>query len=1544
MFIYYIIQNGHVNMPNKRGTTGLELIFAVVAVVIFSVVTANLDVPMTGIVIGGKGEFGAMAGPSEPAVFVNTPSSNNYTTENLTCWANATDSDGDNLTYSGFWYKDGEQQLDVWNVTMGGIGNDYSNAIVTDSAGNIYVTGYTLSFGAVGRDVLTIKYDSNGDQLWNRTIGGTGQDYGYGIAVDDSGDIYIAGYTNSFGVVLYDIWIIKYNSSGDQIWNKTTGGTGNQYAYGMTIDDSGDIYVAGSTDSMGAGNDDFWIIKYNSSGDEIWNTTTGGTFDENIYGKIALDSAGNIYATGNTWSFGAGTPAAGNVWTVKYNSSGDYIWNKTAGGTAADYGNGLALDSTGNIYVAAQTASFGVGIDFWTIKYNSSGDEIWNKTAGGTSSDRAFTAGTDNSGNAYIVGATSSFGAGGEDVWVIKYDSNGNQLWNKTAGGTSNDYGDGITLDGSGNIYVAANTRSFGAGLSDVWTIKYYGFDLDDQVEGTLVDVSRVDNSSTSVGDVWSCEVRAYDGQNYSDYSSSGELTIYSISPNQPSVFVNSSLGTNLTTEDLTCWANATEVDGTNVSYNGFWYKNSVQNLSFDTSPTNYTQGTWVNVSTLDSSSTSILENWSCQVRASDGETNGSYGMSNNLSVFEVIGIFNATIVLPIGNINVEQGQLFTVTARIGCNSTTRNCTNIAATLDPIIPYANLTDPTEKVHDVYADSEFIYAASDDNSVYVWNKSDLSSYANLSSSTNILRTVFADSDYIYAGGRDSTLYIWNRTDYSTPFAIVDNITMPDVVFQIISDDNYIYVSYGEQWGGDGDIYLFNKTDLSPVMNLTDPTDVVKGLDEDDDFLYAGSNDCSLYIYNKSNFSQSPVTLSEDYFCDSPGWIKDVSVDNKYIYSHGTYSGWDCMATVVWDKSTRSIATFHNESTSCDHWGITVDSGRSGKYFYLGGGDNSLASGYIHQVRKSDWAIVHDYNITDVSADPVVKSIYCDADYLYAGIDDQGGTDGWVMLFNNPCFGPITISSINIFPSKMGVGTGVECVANVTAVTTITSVNFSITLPDLSEVDLGGGTQDGDIWTSPEYTTTAMGIHKCTVTAVDNSSNTETDSTTFTAGIKGTVPMNSGTPFYTTSQNPTNGSYESCLASLGPGEYCDITWTVNASGLTGTWQFFAYFEGSYTETDRFNVTIIDPPTATEFNTSIGSTNFSAEPDLNNVTNLTLATADGQIQFPTDYGVDASGEDYDTNIEIGDNFISVSTSVLDSTFNASANLTLNNVICPATIYYGAGVYTTSQDIINEGNVCTASTDPACTNINCTGTTLTFTVSHFTGFASSCVESWSCGSWSTCTGGTQTRTCTDANACGTITNRPALSQSCTVLGAGKTGSGVVTKIDIGTEPKTATLKLTDKAVFTIKNIIHYIQIKDVYTDYITIVIHSPDAREEDLFRGKTKKIDVDDDGILDIAMTLEEIYTDSAKITFQVIEEKEIPEEVVPEEEGVIEEMPEEVVPEEEGVIEEREPVEPIEEEPLEPTPEKEPETILVIIITVVIIGIVYLLFEKKKNIRKK
>ncbi|MCA3302442.1 MAG: SBBP repeat-containing protein [Roseomonas sp.] len=167
------------------------------------------------------------------------------------------------------------------------------------------MTGYTQSAGAGAADVLIAKYDTSGTIQWQRVLGGVSNDIGFGIALDSSGNCYVAGRTTSTGAGNNDVLIAKYDTSGTIQWQRVLGGGINDEGYGIALDSSGNCYVAGYTLSTGAGAADVLIAKYDTSGTIQWQRVLGGTNAD--YGQsIAVDSSGNCYVTGYTQSAGAG--------------------------------------------------------------------------------------------------------------------------------------------------------------------------------------------------------------------------------------------------------------------------------------------------------------------------------------------------------------------------------------------------------------------------------------------------------------------------------------------------------------------------------------------------------------------------------------------------------------------------------------------------------------------------------------------------------------------------------------------------------------------------------------------------------------------------------------------------------------------------------------------------------------------------------------------------------------------------------------------------------------------------------------------------------------------------------------------------------------------------------------------------------------------------------------------------------------------------------------------------------------------------------------
>ena len=321
------------------------------------------------------------------------------------------------------------QVTQEWVQKYNGPGNsgDYAYSIAADDSGNVYVTGYSQGSGT-GFDYATIKYNSSGVQQWLQRYNGPGNeiDYAHSIALDCTGNVYVTGFSSGIGTA-YDYATIKYNSTGVEQWVQRYNGPGNyyDYAHSIALDDSGYVYVTGFSYGSGTGSD-YATIKYNSSGVQQWIQRYNGPGNETDFAhSIASDGSGNVYVTGE--SFGGGTFS--DYTTIKYNSSGDSVWviRYNGSGNSEDKAFSIAVDGSGNVYVTGNSYGSGTKYDYATIKYNSSGVQQWLQryNGPGDSTDYAFSVAVDGSSNVYVTGY--SYGSGtGSDYATIKYSqSNG---------------------------------------------------------------------------------------------------------------------------------------------------------------------------------------------------------------------------------------------------------------------------------------------------------------------------------------------------------------------------------------------------------------------------------------------------------------------------------------------------------------------------------------------------------------------------------------------------------------------------------------------------------------------------------------------------------------------------------------------------------------------------------------------------------------------------------------------------------------------------------------------------------------------------------------------------------------------------------------------------------------------------------------------------------------------------------------------------------------------------------------------------------------
>ena len=384
---------------------------------------------------------------------------------------------GTGTDYATVKYNSSGNQLWERRHNLLGNGNDYAYATTLDGYGNICVTG--VGYNGANHDYNTIKYDPSGNLLWLRGFDAGWTDHARDIAADVSGYVYVTGYSAPSPPEDLDYVTIKYDPTGSVAWSRAFNGpaNGDDSASAITIDASGNVFVTGQCKISNAPVTQRGVgtVKYDAGGNFIYawyippppNTVNNYAFD------IVVDTAGYVYVTGR------GYGAAGfDCYTAKYDITGNYVWIKTYNGpgNSDDETKALAVDASGNVYVTGYSFGSGTWEDYVTIKYRSNGDTAWVRRYNGPESnhDCATAMTIDYLGNVYVTGQSYS-SVTGWDYATIKYDSSGNQLWVQKYNGPRgiNDVALGITVNNSGNVYVTGYSEGEGTDY-DYGTIKYW--------------------------------------------------------------------------------------------------------------------------------------------------------------------------------------------------------------------------------------------------------------------------------------------------------------------------------------------------------------------------------------------------------------------------------------------------------------------------------------------------------------------------------------------------------------------------------------------------------------------------------------------------------------------------------------------------------------------------------------------------------------------------------------------------------------------------------------------------------------------------------------------------------------------------------------------------------------------------------------------------------------------------------------------------------------------------------------------------------------
>lgn len=356
---------------------------------------------------------------------------------------------------------------------------DFPKALRIDSAGAIYVTGISQQ-DAFDLDVLTLKYSSEGDLLWSKRYGSPngGMDMPTAMAVDGSGNVYVTGTISSLGG-FEDFLTIKYDSNGNQVWVRQFDGPAKlvDEASAIAVDASGNVYVTGLATTGGGffTSTDYATVKYSSDGVQLWASYYDGPASgHDSPTALAVDGMGNAYVTGASQGSGSGLDFA----TVMYDAAGAQQWATRYDNSQDDLASAIAIGPTGTILVTGVSAGAGAPSDYATVSYDgATGNQLWvvRSDSAEHAQDEPVAIAADAAGNVYVTGTA------GMEIWnansgyfTVKFDSAGVQQWAVRYDGPGNgwDRANGIALDAAGNIFVTGQSKGTDT-ASDYATVSY---------------------------------------------------------------------------------------------------------------------------------------------------------------------------------------------------------------------------------------------------------------------------------------------------------------------------------------------------------------------------------------------------------------------------------------------------------------------------------------------------------------------------------------------------------------------------------------------------------------------------------------------------------------------------------------------------------------------------------------------------------------------------------------------------------------------------------------------------------------------------------------------------------------------------------------------------------------------------------------------------------------------------------------------------------------------------------------------------------------
>jgi hypothetical protein len=355
-----------------------------------------------------------------------------------------------------------------FELVLGASQRDRGIDLIQTSDGGYAVLGYTSSFGQGGEDLYLVRLDEQGQELWSQTYGGQSLDNGWSVFETESGDLMLFGFTGSSGAGGLDYYLVRTDPEGEVLWESTYGGVEDEYGWDLSPTADGGFVLAGQTESYGSGDIDGYLIKVDGDGRQQWSQTYGGAYEDRLY-SVDLCNDGGYILTGTSGE----NSSRRNLYLVRTDAQGDLLWEVRLGEDEDDVGHDVRQLEDGTFAIAGYTMNYGAErYDAMLLRVDADGNVIWRRLYGNYLEDRTISLALTQDGGFLLGGYSQSYGNGNWDIYLVRADSEGDLVWFGVFGELGNETGYTFIEVDDGSVALTGETYSSNLGGGDLIILK----------------------------------------------------------------------------------------------------------------------------------------------------------------------------------------------------------------------------------------------------------------------------------------------------------------------------------------------------------------------------------------------------------------------------------------------------------------------------------------------------------------------------------------------------------------------------------------------------------------------------------------------------------------------------------------------------------------------------------------------------------------------------------------------------------------------------------------------------------------------------------------------------------------------------------------------------------------------------------------------------------------------------------------------------------------------------------------------------------------